>query len=30
VRAARDTHRGRVYLDRADAAAAATKERGGK
>ena len=30
VRAARDTHRGRVYLDRADAAAAAAKERGGR
>ena len=30
VRAARDTHRGRVYLDRADAAAAAAKEGGGR
>ena len=30
VRAARDTHRGRVYLDRADAAAAAAKERCGR
>ena len=29
VRAARDTHRGRAYLDRADAAAVAAKEGGG-